>query len=189
MRAGCADMIWTRSVGLAVDGCGKRRIICSLPNVNRTLAATVTVTLCASGMAFASGSWAVPRFTPTWAEIEHELNALGAKRPLPRRAPPARATHAAAPQPAAGPPAVAAVSPQTPATAPAVQSTLPGAVEGAPAPGSTPGSPPAPCPCKCSEVPPATVTPTTPAVEPPAKAPTRAPKAPTKVRRKYWWEE
>lgn len=53
----------------------------------RSLAcAAYLVGLCLPDEAFASGSWAVPRFTPTWAELERDLKLLGqARRPVKRR--------------------------------------------------------------------------------------------------------
>ena len=46
-------------------------------------------------VAFASGSWAVPRFTPTWAELERDLRLLGLRKRPTARPPVARAAPAA----------------------------------------------------------------------------------------------
>jgi hypothetical protein len=52
------------------------------------LAAAFGLGIIAGPEARASGSWAVPRFTPTWAELERDLRALGIKRrPVARPAP------------------------------------------------------------------------------------------------------
>src|SRR5438309_2123951 len=49
------------------------------------IVAALALTLLVPAVASASGSWAVPRFTPTWAELERDLRALGMKsRPKPR---------------------------------------------------------------------------------------------------------
>ncbi len=145
------------------------------------------------GLALASGSWAVPRFTPTWAELERDLRLLGLKsRPIARR-----------PRPIA-PAAVAATAVPNSSTEPVpVAGTSPGAA--AAAGGSTAGTSNAPggtdtaganVQCKCSEPPPPPkcpeVAPAAPAVADPVKKKKRpsAPADPKKLdRKKYWWQE
>lgn len=68
----------------------------------RTTGLTLLVALCVPATALASGSWAVPRFTPTWAELQRDLKALGfksaaaQKRPARRRKAPPKTTAVAA---------------------------------------------------------------------------------------------
>jgi hypothetical protein len=60
------------------------------------LLALTAVALLVPASAQASGSWAVPRFTPTWAELERDLEAMGGKKrrgqAVARKAPTRRAT-------------------------------------------------------------------------------------------------
>ncbi len=100
------------------------------PRGSRSLRASAAATavwiatLLLPSVAHASGSWAVPRFTPTWAELERDLRALGIKK-RPKKPP-------TAPNPtavAANPTAPATTDPQVstnptpPATTPTTTAT------------------------------------------------------------------
>lgn len=52
--------------------------------MNKALPLVLTLGLTLPGAAAASGSWAVPRFTPTWAELQRDLALLGLQKRRPR---------------------------------------------------------------------------------------------------------
>ncbi|MBI3181170.1 MAG: hypothetical protein HYZ28_03400 [Myxococcales bacterium] len=164
------------------------------------LAFALAWALLAPREAAASGSWAVPRFTPTWAELERDLRTLGLKKRPIARAPtkPARAP-APTPKPT-GEAAVAAGTGagtgQVPATSPVTE-----AAQTAPQPCKCPEAPPPPCPAAAPPAPqtsPAAQTPPAPPEKPSATAkPAKAVKKKGKPkesdkkgdRKNYWWQE
>ena len=166
-----------------------------IPCLRRVATVALLTAVLAPHLAFASGSWAVPRFTPTWAELERDLRLLGLRkrptiRPIAAR-PPVRAVVAAPP--------VAATSPagEVAATNPLPVSNTPGETNQTEQAAGTPG-------CKCSEPLPPPKCPELAAPPPDAAtdekgiaqpgnkkpAPKKKPPDAKKLNRKtYWWQE
>lgn len=150
----------------------------------------------------ASGSWAVPRFTPTWAELERDLKLLGIKAPA-KRATVRRPTPKK-------PVAVAEGGTKPIGTGPVEGGVKPGdetgsttgAGDGRTGEGTVAGTVQPGGQCKCPEAAPVPVQvrcPVNEAVEPAnGKAATdkqkrpagKEPAAPKKIqRKKYWWQD